>query len=143
MARNRTDPAKSAAKRAKSKDSTQQAPNAKAAQKSARPKSDRASAAATVVTAVEIKKRDVKGKKGKVVRDSFTMPAAEYARIAELKQACLALGVPVKKSELLRAGITTLSQLAAEDLKRTVLAVESIKTGRPAGKSKTTKEIQS
>jgi hypothetical protein len=72
----------------------------------------------------------------KVIRDSFTMPAADYERIGVLKEKCLAIGVAMKKSELLRAGLATLERLSTEDLKRVVAAVESIKTGRPAGKKK-------
>src|SRR5712692_8801527 len=43
-------------------------------------------------------------KKAKVVRDSFTMPEADHGKLAELKSKCLAAGVSVKKSELLRIG---------------------------------------
>jgi hypothetical protein len=77
-----------------------------------------------------------KANKIKVIRDSFTMPAAEYERIAVLREKCLAMGVAMKKSELLRAGLATLERLSAEDLKRIIVAVESIKTGRPTGKKK-------
>jgi hypothetical protein len=80
-----------------------------------------------------------KARKVKVIRDSFTMPAADYERIGVLKEKCLAIGVAMKKSELLRAGLATLELLSSEDLKRVVAAVESIKTGRPAGKKKKSK----
>ena len=73
-----------------------------------------------------------KRKKDKVVRDSFTMPKADYERIAALKQACLAAGVAVKKSELLRAGLIALQDLPAAQLVRALSKLESIKTGRPA-----------
>jgi hypothetical protein len=69
--------------------------------------------------------------KVKVVRDSFTMPQGDYAKIAELKQACLKAGVHVKKSELLRAGLQALSKLNPAQLKRAVAQLEKIKTGRP------------
>ncbi|MDE2310215.1 MAG: hypothetical protein KGL01_05235 [Betaproteobacteria bacterium] len=67
----------------------------------------------------------------KVVRDSFTMPQNDYARIAELKQACLKAGVHVKKSELLRAGLHALGKLSAAQLKQAIAQMEQIKTGRP------------
>jgi hypothetical protein len=69
--------------------------------------------------------------KVKIVRDSFTMPQNDYAKIAELKQACLKSGVHVKKSELIRAGLHALSKLSAAQLKRVITQLEQIKTGRP------------
>ncbi len=69
--------------------------------------------------------------KVKIVRDSFTMPEAEYRRIAEIKEAALKAGLPVKKSEVLRAGLQALSGLSAAQLKRLLAGVEKVKTGRP------------
>ena len=73
-----------------------------------------------------------KQKKVKMVRDSFNMPESDYAKIAELKKKCLAAGVHVKKSELLRLGLTHLSKLSKSALLQSVKQVEKIKTGRPA-----------
>jgi hypothetical protein len=75
-------------------------------------------------------------KPGKVIRDSFTMPVADYELIGVLKKRCIAVGVAIKKSELLRAGLATLEQLPLESLARVVAAVETVKTGRPPGKKK-------
>lgn len=69
--------------------------------------------------------------KPKLVRDSFTMPKAEYAVIEQLKRRASALERPAKKSELLRAGIKALSSLSDEALLATLRAVPIIKTGRP------------
>lgn len=74
-----------------------------------------------------------KNERAKVVRDSFTFPESDYQKISELKKSCLALGVHAKKSEILRAGLVLLSQLSGEELKKTISAVEKIKTGRPLG----------
>ncbi len=71
-------------------------------------------------------------KKPKVVRDSFTMPEHDYGKLAELKRKCLAGGVQVKKSELLRAGLLALEALSEKRLLSVVAQVEAIKTGRPA-----------
>jgi len=71
-------------------------------------------------------------KKLKVVRDSFTMPAFDYGKLAELKRRCLADGVEVKKSELLRAGLLALEALSDKKLLAVVAQVETVKTGRPA-----------
>ena len=73
-----------------------------------------------------------KPKKIKMVRDSFTMPENDYAQLAELKKKCLQAGVHVKKSELLRAGLLSLSKLPGTALIKAVEQVEKLKTSRPA-----------
>ena len=73
-----------------------------------------------------------KPKKIKMVRDSYTMPENDYAQLAELKKKCLQSGVHVKKSELLRAGLLSLSGLPNAALIKAVEQVEKLKTGRPA-----------
>ena len=80
------------------------------------------------------KDKKVNGKveiKEKVIRDSFTMPQNDYARIGELKQVCQKVGMQVKKSELLRAGLHALGKLSVTQLKQTISQIEQIKTGRP------------
>ena len=77
------------------------------------------------------KKAKNTGSKVKVVRDSFTMPQGDYAKIGELKQLCLKDGMQVKKSELLRAGLHALSKLSAAQLKVALSGLEKIETGRP------------
>jgi hypothetical protein len=79
----------------------------------------------------KIKKEKKAVDKVKVVRDSFTMPQIDYDLIAEIKQKALKAGLHVKKSELLRAGLQTLSKLNAAQLKQAVAKLEKIKTGRP------------
>lgn len=76
-------------------------------------------------------------KKAKLVRDSFTIPKAEYAVIGDLKERALGLGVSVKKSELLRAGLKLLQQLDDATLKAALAAVPALKTGRPASDAET------
>ena len=73
-----------------------------------------------------------KAKKIKLVRDSYAMPEAEYARIGELKKRMVALGSEVKKSELLRGGIADLAALNDAELKAVMGRIERIKTGRPS-----------
>lgn len=72
-----------------------------------------------------------KVKKPKLVRDSFTIPKDEYAVLDELKQRCVKLAQPRKKSELLRAGIKALAAMSDKALLSALQAVPSIKTGRP------------
>lgn len=69
--------------------------------------------------------------KHKLVRDSFTIPKSEYAVLGELKQRAARLARPVKKSELLRAGIVALSTMTDKSLLSALDAVPSLKTGRP------------
>lgn len=76
-------------------------------------------------------KKPKKEPKVKIVRDSFTMPQNEYQKIAEIKELCLEAGLPVKKSEVLRAGLKALAKLNALQLKRALAGLEKIKTGRP------------
>lgn len=73
-----------------------------------------------------------RAKKDKVIRDSFTMPKADYERIAQLKRKCLEAGVAVKKSELLRAGLQLLDSASSRRLVAAISALEAVKTGRPA-----------
>ncbi len=75
--------------------------------------------------------RAPKAAKLKLVRDSFTMPADEYAEIAALKQRALSSAHPAKKSELLRAGIKLLSGLGDAELVELLTSLPAIKTGRP------------
>ena len=87
-----------------------------------------AEAAAAVKTG---KATETKGKKPKLVRDSFTIPKDEYAVLDTLKDRATALAHPVKKSELLRAGLKVLAGLSDSALRSALQAVPSIKTGRP------------
>lgn len=74
----------------------------------------------------------LKTKKPKLVRDSFTIPKAEYTVLDDLKQRSIALSQPAKKSELLRAGIKALAAMSDAALGAALQAVPTIKTGRPA-----------
>lgn len=82
--------------------------------------------------------KDARAKKPKLVRDSFTIPKDEYAVIETLKQRASALAHPVKKSELLRAGLKVLASLSDIPLSAALKAVPSIKTGRPKAHPKET-----
>lgn len=106
---------------------------AKSSAPAKRPAGTTLKASATATTAASPKAaKVVKPKKVKMVRDSFTMPEHDYARLAELKKKCLKAGVHVKKSELLRAGVLGLVMLPDAALLEAVEQLEKIKTGRPA-----------
>lgn len=67
----------------------------------------------------------------KPVRDSFTMPEADFALIATLKARALAGRRETKKSELLRAGLHALAALDRAALVAALGALEPVKIGRP------------
>lgn len=70
-------------------------------------------------------------KKPKLVRDSFTMPQSEYALLAQVKKICLAAGLDIKKSELLRIGVAQLATMDTKQLKAAQAALTPLKAGRP------------
>ena len=69
--------------------------------------------------------------KHKLVRDSFTIPKAEYVVLEGLKQRAAELKRPTKKSELIRAGIAVLKKMVDKEFLAAVADVPSLKTGRP------------
>lgn len=66
------------------------------------------------------------------VRDSFTMPEADFGLIATLKARALAGQRETKKSELLRAGLHALAALDTPTLLKALGQLEPVKIGRPA-----------
>lgn len=111
--------AKPAAKPATTAKKTNAAPAIKVVNKVATPAKDKAD------------KDKPKTSKVKMERDSFTMPKEEYAQIAILKKRLETLEKPVKKSELLRAGLKLLSAMDDAALKAALASIPVIKTGRP------------
>jgi hypothetical protein len=79
--------------------------------------------------------KKTKSEKIKMERDSFTMPKDEYAQLTLLKARLSSMGQPVKKSELLRAGIKLLAAMSDNTLKTTLAKIPVIKTGRPKKKN--------
>jgi hypothetical protein len=69
--------------------------------------------------------------KQKLVRDSFTMPNADFDLIQVLKDRALNFKRPAKKSELLRAGLQVLSALTDAKLKSALDSLAPLKAGRP------------
>lgn len=73
----------------------------------------------------------------RVIRDSFTMPASDYDRIAQLRQRCLRRQVSATKAEVLRAALAALSALSDEELLQVVASLPKVKTGRPTSNNHT------
>jgi len=79
---------------------------------------------AKVTQEKQAKKIKQPGSKIKVVRDNFSMPQSDYAKIGELKQLCLKDGVQVKKNQLLRAGLHALVKMSAAQLKTALSSLD-------------------
>ena len=56
--------------------------------------------------------KKAKPKKDRLIRDGFTIPESEYDLIAAIKKRCLAKGMAVKKSEVLRAAIISFAAMS-------------------------------
>lgn len=76
--------------------------------------------------------KPIKAKKIKLVRDSFTIPKPEYLMLDNLKLRAADLKHPVKKGELIRAGIKALAAMTDSYLLAALKAVPMLKTGRPS-----------
>lgn len=100
-------------------------PKAAQAEPSLKSKAKPAAQAASQVT---------KPPKTKLVRDSFTMPKAEYQVIDALKARSAKAGRPLKKSEVLRAGVKALAAMSDAAFAAAVADVPALKTGRPKSK---------
>ena len=72
-----------------------------------------------------------KPKKPKLVRDSFTMPEDEYALLAKIKKNCVTAGFEIKKSELLRIGVSLLAGMDPKKLQAAQKSLPELKAGRP------------
>jgi hypothetical protein len=75
--------------------------------------------------------KNAKPKKAKLVQDSFTMPESEHDLIAAVKKCCVAKGLAVKKSEVLRAAIIGFSAKSDTAVIAALQTLKVIKTGRP------------
>lgn len=83
------------------------------------------------VEKIEKVEKAPKAKKVKQVRDSFTMPENEYAVLAQVKKTCLKSGVEIKKSDLLRIGVSLIKNLKINELKDILGSLTPLKVGRP------------
>jgi hypothetical protein len=115
----------SAKKRPARKQSPKKRPNTKQVSKAVKPKLLRK---VSQVTAA-------KSAKQKLVRDSFTIPEAEYQILVNTKKLLTKSGVEVKKTELLRVGLLLIGKTSLTVLKRHLGGLRKLKSGRP-GKSK-------
>lgn len=96
---------------------------AKKAKSAKRPKTKRAKSAVSKPAAEKLAPN--KPASEKRVRDDFTMPKADYDRIAKLKATAKRVGLKVKKNELLRLGLQTLQRLHEDELRSAMLALRA------------------
>jgi len=107
-------------------------PRAKASKKAPTPAAEVKPAAAPKRAKVApAARKPEKPVKTKLVRDSFTMPQADFDLVDVLKQRALNFRHAAKKGELLRAGLQALAALSETDLQAALERVTSLKPGRP------------
>ncbi len=120
---------KAAAKKAVAKKAVaKKAPAKKAPAKKATAK--KPAAKKSKVEAVEVAPAQ-KIKKVKLVRDSFTMPGHEYQVLQDIKKAALKAGVELKKSDLLRIGVSMLKNFSVTQLDKARATLTKLRAGRP------------
>lgn len=133
-------PAKPAVKKPAAKPAARPAPKAAAAKPVAKPAAPKDEKKVEKVEKIEkpVKaektekiEKAAKPKKVKQVRDSFTMPENEYAVLAQVKKSCLKAGVEIKKSDLLRIGVSLIKNLKIAELKDILAGLTPLKVGRP------------
>ena len=71
-------------------------------------------------------------RKAETQESARRLGVAEYEVLDDMKQRAGKLGVAVKKTELIRAGIKALAAMANPAFLAAVDAVPSLKTGRPS-----------
>lgn len=104
------------------------APKAAAVVKPAKKLSAQTIAARPPITAAAGK---VVRSKEKLVRDSFTMPRADFVLIHQLKERGLGFKRAIRKSELLRAGLQALAAMDDALLMALLDRLPALKAGRP------------
>lgn len=67
----------------------------------------------------------------KLVRDSFTMPGHEYQVLQDIKKSALKAGVELKKSDLLRIGVSMLKNFSVAQLDKARATLTKLRAGRP------------
>lgn len=130
----KTPPAALPAAKTSASKSISKAP-AKTTAKTSAPAEPKATTAAKVVKAAKPVLAPKPAKptrlRQKPIRDSFTMPATDFALIAALKTRTLSERRETKKSELLRAGLHVLAALDTPALMATLGKLDTVKVGRP------------
>ena len=77
------------------------------------------------VASAKTAKKPKAPKPSKRVRDTFSMPEAEFEALRKLKTRAKSLGVPARKSEILRAGLRLLQRMDDEHFAVLLASVQS------------------
>lgn len=78
-----------------------------------------------------VAKTELKAKKVKLIRDSFTMPDNEYQVLQDIKKGALKAGIELKKSDLLRIGVGMLKAHSYDQLGKIRATLTKLSAGRP------------
>jgi hypothetical protein len=100
----------------------------KAVAKVAKPKARKSATKLQPVVPTPIAEQGKPAAKAKRIRGSFSMPMSDYALIAELKAMSKKAGRPVKKNELLRAGLRALKAMNHDALNVAIAALTPVKS---------------
>ena len=68
---------------------------------------------------------------GRVVRDSFSMPEAEYQTVAAVQKRMIKKERVVSKSEVMRAAFAVLNRLSDKELLEIFDSLPKVRPGRP------------
>lgn len=68
---------------------------------------------------------------GRVVRDSFSMPEAEYRTVAAVQKRMIKKERVVSKSEVMRAAFAVLNRLSDKELLEIFDSLPKVRPGRP------------
>lgn len=68
---------------------------------------------------------------GRVVRDSFSMPEAEYRTVADVQKRMIKKERVVSKSEVMRAAFAVLNRLSDKELIEIFDSLPKVRPGRP------------
>ena len=98
--------------------------------KVAKPKARKSPAKPQPVAPAPIAEKPKQVAKEKRIRGSFTIPMSDYTLIAELKAVSKKAGRPVKKNELLRAGLRALKAMGDDARNAAIAALKPAKPMR-------------
>jgi hypothetical protein len=123
--RKRALPERSETATPKAKSASEAKPKSRKSSPAKPPKAEKSSAKSRVAGPKDGQTKDGEGK----IKDRFTMPASDHALISALKKRAKAAGRPVKKSELLRAGLHALNLLDETQLLQAVARLQPTAKG--------------
>ncbi len=83
-----------------------------------------------IITTVCLIRGHMESEKEIIIRANFTLLQSDLELLNQTKRRCLLLGIETNKSELIRAGIDSLSKLTDDKLKNMLARLPKPKVGR-------------